>query len=192
MHRYLCGCVHEIAQACRCTLYSLNSKELWLTVFDYLCIYPEYIFPVLYILNSLVLTVKMANNSHGDYKNTASRVECKLHENTLLIMLMWEEKNRGWLCWDTTRMCQNIHTPKHRFKCTYMEIPVYIFQTSNFIQKDKKKKDTHYNNYPTLHSVSKEPKSAIQKLSLTFCILYPLFLNNDNDGIIIIFYVYHS
>lgn len=55
----------------------------------YLCIiYPEYIFPVLYILNSLVLTVKMVNNSHGDYKNTASRVECKLHENTLLIMLM--------------------------------------------------------------------------------------------------------
>lgn len=70
-----------------------------------------------------------------------------------------------------------------------MEIPVYIFQTSNFIQKDKKKKDTHYNNYPTLHSVSKEPKSAIQKLSLTFCILYPLFLNNDNDGIIIFFFL---
>lgn len=152
----------------------------------YLCIYPEYKFPVLYILNSLVLTVKTANNSHGDYKNTASRVECKLHENTLLTLLMREEKTEAGCVRDTTCMCQNIHTPKHRFKCTYMEIPVYIFQTSIFIQKDKKRYP--YNNYPTLHSVSKEPKSAIQKLSLTFCNLYPLFLNNDNDGIIYYFF----
>lgn len=116
MHRDLCGCVHEIAQACRCIWNRFNLKELWLTVSHYLCIYVLYIlniyiyiFPVLYILNSLVLTVKMVNNSHGDYKNTASRVEWKLHENTLLIMLMWEEKNEAG-CVGTPPACARTYT----------------------------------------------------------------------------------
>lgn len=37
-------------------------------------------------------------------------------------------------------------------------------------------KDTHNNNYPTLYWGSKEPKSAIQKMSLTFSKLYILYL----------------
>lgn len=138
MHRYLCGCVHEIAQACRCTWYSLNSKELWLTVFYYLCIFPEYIFPVLYILNSLVLTVKMANNSHGDYKNTASRVECKLHENTLLIMLMWKEKTEAG-CVGISPACARTYThPNTDLNAHIWKYQYIFFRHPTLYRKTKK------------------------------------------------------
>lgn len=74
----------------------------------------------------------------------------------------------------------------------YGNTSIYFSDIQLYTERQKKK-DTHYNNYPTLHSVSKEPKSAIQKLSLTFfCNLYNLFLNNDNDGIIIIIFFFYT
>lgn len=140
--------------------------------FCYLRIYPEYIFPVLHILNSLVLTVKTANNSHGDYKNTASRVGCKSHENTLLIMLMWEEQTEAG-CVGNPPACARTYTHPNTDLNAHIWKYQYIFFRHPTLYR-KTKKDTHYNNYPTLYSVRKEPKSAIQKLSLTFFLIYTL------------------
>lgn len=105
----------------------------------YLYIYPEYKFPVLYILNSLVLTVKMENNSHGDYKNTASRVECKLHENTLLTLLMLEEKTRGLVVFGTPPACARTYThPNADLNAHIWKYQYIFFRHPTLYRKTKK------------------------------------------------------
>lgn len=73
---------------------------------------------------------------------------------------------------------KHTHTPEHRPKCTYMEIPVYIFFTHPTVYIEIKE-IPRIMTTPTLYQESKEPKSAIQKLSLTFSKLYSLSLQQE-------------
>lgn len=70
----------------------------------------------------------------------------------------------------------------------YGNTSIYIFVTHPTVYREIK--DTHNNNYPTLHWGSKEPKSAIQKMSLTFSKLYILYLFNNNNNKVWFFFIY--
>lgn len=132
---WVCTHVHVIAHACRWTRHSPDPIKMWidsllLPVFIHILfiIYSLNIY-FIYILNQLRwITVKMADKIVAMTIKILSLNKNSM-KNILLIMSPRGERTRGWLCWDTTCMCQNIHThtPKHRPKCTYMEIPVYIF-----------------------------------------------------------------
>lgn len=70
----------------------------------------------------------------------------------------------------------------------YGNTSIYIFVTHPTVYREMK--DTHNNNYPTLHWGSKEPKSAIQKMSLTFSKLYILYLFNNNNNNVWFSFIY--
>lgn len=84
-------------------------------------------------------------------------------------------------CVNTLSACAKTytHTPKHRPKCTNMEILVYIFvyiSTHPTVYSEIKDISTIITT-PTLHQRSKESKSAIQ--NLTFSKLNFYLFEND-------------
>lgn len=91
------------------------------------------------------------------------------------------EKEQEAGCVETLPACAKTytHTPKHRPKCTYMEIPVYIYFSD--IQLYRETEETPILTTPYSSLISKEPKSAIpkKKMSLTFSKLYPLSFQQE-------------
>lgn len=86
MSVWVCERVHVIAHACRQTHYSPNPKEmridsLPLPVYIYIylyIVYPEYIFDIYPESAGFNNSQDDGQNSHGDYKNTVSRVEYRM------------------------------------------------------------------------------------------------------------------
>lgn len=91
MSVWVCACVHVIAHACRWdTFTALTPERSELIVFFYLCIfiyiyvyiylyiiYPEYISHIYPESTGFDNSQDGRQNSHDDYKNTVSRVECR-------------------------------------------------------------------------------------------------------------------
>lgn len=91
-------------------------------------------------------------------------------------MLLCGEITRGWLCLHTTCMCQNIHTHPYTDLNAHIRKYRYIYFFTHPTVYREIKEILMIITTPTLHQGSKEPKSAIQKLSLTFSKLYSLSL----------------
>lgn len=103
------------------------------------------------------------------------------------------EKEQEAGCVETLPACAKTytHTPKHRPKCTYMEIRVYIYFSD--IQLYRETEETPILTTPYSSLISKEPKSAIQKKNVSdFLVSYTLYLFNKNNNGVILFFLFYT
>lgn len=124
----------------------------------------------IYILNQLgFITVKMADKIvMVTIKILSLEKNIEYNEKyTIDNVAAWWKNKRLVVLTRYLHVPKHTHTPKHRPKCTYMEIPVYIFfHTSNCIQRNKR--DTHNNNYPHSSPKKQRAKKCYSKIVFDF------------------------
>lgn len=101
------------------------------------------------------------------------------------------EKEREAGCVETLPACAKTytHTPKHRPKCTYMEIPVYIYLSDIQLYRETEETPIITTPYSSLKK-QRAKKCYSKKNHLGLLVSYTLYLfNKNNNGVILFLFV---
>lgn len=144
---WVCTHVHVIAHACRWTLHSPDPIEMWIDSLVITCLFIYYIYSLniyfIYILNQLgSITVKMADKIVVmTIKILSLNKNVEFHEKyTIDNVAAWRKNER------LVVLRHYLHVPKHTHTHPNTDLNahiwkyqyIYIFQTSNCIEKQKR------------------------------------------------------